>query len=270
MVQPGQAEARTPSVSVVIVNYRTADLTVSSVESALSEPETAEVVVVDSGSGNGDAARLRARFQDDHRVHVVDSAENIGFGRANNLGVQSASEHFVFLLNSDATFRPGCLNALLTRWALLREPGVLAPAIYVGSSDEQQTEVGGRFPTAARFIAQRTKRYSAGESPDWVSGCAMLIERDVFARLGGFDPEIFMYYEDVLLCWEIRKAGLNVYRHAAAGVNHLGSQSPIEGRSGSSTHAYDSQDILLRKMGEPLLMRVALKGVRRVYRTIHA
>lgn len=248
-------------VSVVIVNYRTLMLTSLSVESTLNEPEVGEIIVVDSGSRNGDFETMQSRFAKEPRVRLVQSVENVGFGRAANLGVENANFPFVFLLNSDAIVRPGCLRILQERWSNLTAPGVLAPEIYVGSSNDLQPEVGGEFPTVMKLITRRTKRYSAGESPDWVTGCAMLFRRDVFIQLGGFDPDIFMYYEDVLLCWTLRQAGLNVFRCEGAAVEHLGSQSTTT-RSSGSTRWYKSQEIALRKMGQPTAALCILKVVR--------
>lgn len=259
----GAEQVTQTQVSVIIVNYRTAILTISSVESVLTEPEIAEIIVVDSGSGNGDFEAIESRFAHEAKVRLIKSDENIGFGKATNLGFSIAISPFLFLLNSDAVVRPGCLGALLSRWSKLADPGVLAPQIYIGDTDRPQAETGGDFPTVIKLFTRRTKRFTANDSPEWVTGCAMLLHRDVFLGVGGFDDDIFMYYEDVLLCWKIRQAGLKVYRCDDAAVGHLGSQSSSAGLPGNDRW-YKSQEIALRKMGQPPVAIQALKVVRRL------
>src|SRR5689334_13264187 len=114
-------------VSVLIVNFRTAELTGKAVESSLAQPEAEEVIVVDNASGDESVPYLRARFGDEPRVKIVESAENVGFGRANNLAEKEASQLFLFLLNSDAEFHEACLAKLLAHWPTLDRPGILAP-----------------------------------------------------------------------------------------------------------------------------------------------
>ncbi len=96
------------STAVVIVNYRTRELTARAVQSVIGEPEVTEVAVVDNGSGDGSPEFLRAEL-DDPRVRVIESASNAGFGQGANLGARSCTAPLLFLLNSDATLLPGSL-----------------------------------------------------------------------------------------------------------------------------------------------------------------
>jgi GT2 family glycosyltransferase len=82
-----------------------------------------------------------------------------------------------------------------------------------------------------------------------VSGCAMLLHREDYLKVGGFDPDIFMYYEDVLLCRSIRLLGKGVFRHLEAGVTHLGGGS-YQSNWKKKQQYYAAQDVLLRKQGE--------------------
>lgn len=234
------------AVSVVIVNYRTPELTVAAVESAAREPEATEIIVVDNASGDGSVARLKELGD---KIILVESSENLGFGRANNLGVQRATQEYVFLLNSDALLHQGCLGTLLSQWPALDRPGVLAPAVYLEDGVTLQPDAQGPFPTVWGLITRRSARPDPSLTPDWVSGCAMLMKRDDFLAVGGFDPEIFMYYEDVVLCHAIRKRGLGVYRCLEAGVTHLGGKSSLRSWDRKRVY-YQAQDIMLRRLGE--------------------
>ena len=251
-------------VSVIIVNYRTAKLTAEAVRSALGEPEATEIIVVENGSGDDSSLLLHQEFADETRVTIIDSARNVGFGQGNNLGVAAATQSYLFLLNSDATFVPGCLRELLEAWAQLETPGILAPAVFRGISEELQNDAIGPFPTSRRILTQQTKRYGTSLTPDWVSGCALLTRRDVFLGVGGFDPEFFMYFEDVMLCWRIRQSGLTINRHLDAGIHHLGGQSYRTSLRLKRDY-YSAQDLVLRKMGDPVLERALVRAIRWPY-----
>ncbi|MCC7436039.1 MAG: glycosyltransferase family 2 protein [Methanoregulaceae archaeon] len=235
------------AVSVVIVNYRTPELTMAAVESALAQSEAVEVIVVDNASGDDSVSRLKALGG---RVILIESSENIGFGRANNLGVERACQEFVFLLNSDALLHAGCLGKLLAYWTTLDRPGILAPAVYLADGKTLQPDAQGPFPTVWGLITRKSAAHDTSLTPDWVSGCAMLMRREDFLAVGGFDSEIFMYYEDVVLCHAIRGRGLGVQRCLDAAVTHLGGKS-IARSSDRKKVYYQAQDIMLRRLGEP-------------------
>jgi GT2 family glycosyltransferase len=239
-------------VSVLIVNFRTAELTIDAVRSSLRQPEATEIIVVDNASGDDSVLKLKEAFDEEARVQIVASPENLGFGRGNNLAAERATQPFVFLLNSDALFHDGCLAALLSHWEKLDQPGILAPAVYLSDGATFQADALGPFPTVKRLILRQTKQYGESLSPDWVSGCAMLLRREDYVKVGGFDPDIFMYYEDVLLCRSIRGLGKGVYRHLEAGVTHLGGGS-YQSNWKKKQQYYAAQDVLLRKQGESAL-----------------
>ncbi len=235
------------AVSVIIVNYKTPDLTAAAIESAFAQPEATEIIVVDNASGDGSVGQLQEYGEE---IELIESGENLGFGRANNLGVERATEEFVFLLNSDALFHEGCLATMLAHWQTLDKPGILAPAVYLEDGKTLQADAIGPFPTVSRLITRKTTDYGTSLTPDWVSGCAMLLRREDYLAVGGFDPDIFMYYEDVLLCHAIRRRGLGIFRCLDAGITHLGGKS-ISSTWDRKVVYYQAQDVMLRKMGEP-------------------
>lgn len=259
------SEAREPSVSVVVVNYRTPDLTIAAVRSVLAEPETLEVVVVDNHSGDGSTTRIAEAFGQEPRVQVVPNHVNVGFGRANNLGVSRAKGRFVFLLNSDARLHPGSFRRLLEAWGQVERPGILAPAVYRGDGKTIQAEAHGPFPTALGLLTRKTTRYGTTTTPDWVSGAAMLLERETYLEVGGFDPDFFLYYEDVVLCHQIRRRGLTIHRVLDAGVTHDEGGSSSD-RVRKAAIYFDAQTLMLRKLGEPEWAIALVRLVRWPYR----
>jgi GT2 family glycosyltransferase len=252
------------AVSVVIVNYRTPELTMAAAETALAQPEAVEVIVVDNASDDDSVVRIKALGG---RVTLIESTENVGFGRANNLGVERASQEFVFLLNSDALFHPGCLATLIACWATLDRPGILAPAVYLADGKTLQPDAQGKFPTVRGLITRQSAVPETTLTPDWVSGCALLMRRKDFLAVGGFDSEIFMYYEDVVLCHAIRQRGLAVYRCLDAAVTHLGGKSMARSSDRKKVY-YQAQDIMLRRLGEPFWAIALVRLLRLPYTLI--
>lgn len=260
-------------MAVVIVNFRTKELTADAVGSVLAEPMVREVVVVDNHSGDGSVSFLRSAIADG-RVRVVDAPANDGFGRGVNLGVSQSTAPFVFLLNSDAVVRPGALAAL--RAALEADPGigVVAPAVYLADGRTLQPDAHGPLPAPRAVLrtnpADGAASRAGERAPGWVSGVAMMLRREDFDALGGFDRDFTMYLEDVDLCRRIRAAGRRVAREPAAAVVHLGGRS-TSARGARLRQFHHSKAVYLRKAGAgPLqrslaaLLRVGRLGVERV------
>jgi GT2 family glycosyltransferase len=249
------------SISVIIVNYKTPELTAEAVYSALNEPEATEIIVVENGSSDRSYEVLSDRFRDNARVRVIGSEINLGFGGGNNLAARWATNPMLFLLNSDATFVPGSLATLIKRFRQLENVGILAPSVFRGATDVLQAEACGPFPTAWRLLTQTSKNYGTSLSPDWVGGAGMLIPAEVFHSTGGFDEDIFMYFEDVLLCWRVRRRGLKIYRIPEAGIRHLGGMS-YASESIKKKDYFAAQDVFLEKIGESIFLRLLVRAIR--------
>jgi N-acetylglucosaminyl-diphospho-decaprenol L-rhamnosyltransferase len=212
---------------VVIVNYRTKELTRDSVASVLTEPEVQEVVVVDNASGDGSAPFLRDAFVDS-RVHVLESPRNGGFAYAVNRGATVCGAPLLLVLNSDATVSPGCLGLLAETLLLDETIGVAAPAVYRPGGRTLEPRTFGMLPKRHDIVLRVLRNSSndmATTQPEWVSGVAMLMRRQVFVDAGGFDEAFEMYFEDMDLCRRLCAQGLIVRRVPVATVIHAGGGS---------------------------------------------
>ncbi len=205
-------------LSSVVLNYRTPDQTSLAINSLrTSSTPPAEILVVDNHSCDGSAAILRSAFQD---VRVIESAANLGFSGGCNLGIRDALERparFVLLVNSDAVLAPDAATHLLA--AMEQNPllGIAAPVLL---SREEPDHVS----SAGIFFSERTGRMrhrAAGgrfavlgsdevRLVDAVSGCVMLIRREVFERIGLLDEAYFFSFEDIDFCLRARDAGFQV------------------------------------------------------------
>lgn len=229
-------------LSVIIVNWNTADLTLrclETLERALPTGLDAEILVVDNASEDGSADKIA---QAHPHVQLIRRQDNGGFARANNEAFALASGEYLFLLNSDAQALPGSLAAMLAYLQQHPRCGLVAPRLI--NSDGSLQHSCWRFPrwdTAALEALYLYKCLSAAQAGehllsgywdhgrarevDWVMGAAMLVRREVVAAVGGFDERYFMFGEDMEWCWRIRRAGWSVDYEPAAGVVHLGGQS---------------------------------------------
>lgn len=226
-------------VAVVVVTHNSAADLAPCLESVCADG-AARVVVVDNASSD-DSVQIARRLG----VEVVEDRENRGYGTAANLGVEHTSEPYVLILNPDTLLRAGTLGSLVARFETDTRIGAVGPRLLDPDGSIQQS--ARRFPsigTAALhgflglFWASNpaTRRYTMADwdhaSPrevDWVSGAAVAVRRDVWDKVGGFDPGYWMYVEDVDLCWRVRDTGKTVWYEPAGVVVHaIGTSSGSE------------------------------------------
>jgi GT2 family glycosyltransferase len=235
----------TTDVAVIIVNYGTADMSIAAVESVLHRaPDglTVEVHLVDNASPGDDAAVLRQtapRWGDAVTLHL--ESTNHGFGRGNNvvlhkLAQRAAPPAKVFLLNPDARLETNAvaqLSAFLDQHpkaavvgsAILHE-GSLAPATcafrFPGAISEFVDAVN--FGPVARLFKTKTVAFPADmplQEVDWVSGASMMARMDAMTAVGFFDPDFFLYYEEVDLMHRLKRKGWQVWHLPQAKVVHV-------------------------------------------------
>jgi GT2 family glycosyltransferase len=194
-----------------------------------------QIIVVDGGSFDGCDKMIAAEFPE---VEFIQSPNNIGFGRSNNLGFEYVKNEAVLLLNPDTELKPKSVQHLLNELQMLPNVGILGAKLLNPDGSLQTSCVqalltpwnqalGSEF--LMRFMpnsklwgigdAFRSKKPTAVEA---VSGACMLLRSKVFRQIGGFRPEFFMYAEDVDLCARILKSGFFVYHVPAAEVIHYG------------------------------------------------
>lgn len=226
------AAFRSGTVAVVL-NYRTPEDTILAVRSLqASRTPPAAIIVVDNASGDGSPERLRDSLSD---VTLIVAAANDGFSAGCNLGIRTAlavGARRVLLLNSDVIVPPDTLGAL--EQALDGEPdlGIVAPVLVSRANPDEVQSVGIAYSRATgRMRHQGCGQRQAGLEPfdrknvDGVSGCAMLIKREVLERAGLLAEEFFFGFEDLDLCLRARRAGFRTACIGTVSVLHEGSLS---------------------------------------------
>lgn len=226
----------TPRVDAVIVSYNNRD-TIRACVLPLLRCAGVAVTVVDNASPDGSLEAIA-----DLPIDAVQSAGNPGFGSACNAGADGGSAPFVLLINPDAELRSGALERMIE--VLDAEPGVVLVGPRLLARDGSLMHSMRRYqrvpstwaralylhrvlPRAgwANEIDRRAAAYEAPGYPEWISGACMLIRREAFEAVGGFDDRFFLYCEDEDLCKRLRGAGGLVRYEPSAVVSHRGGHS---------------------------------------------
>jgi hypothetical protein len=241
----------TPSLSIIIVSFNAkADLE-RCLESLHAAPPAAahEIVVVDNGSTDGSRDAVRRR----PGVTLIDAGANLGFARANNIGIRGSSGANVLLLNSDTIVPAGAIDRLLAE--LDRDPAVavVGPRLVDGAG-RAELSFGRMIGPLNEFRQQRLLRGATVETitrqrqyPDWVSGACLLVRRADAAAVGGLDERFFMYTEDVDFCAAIRGHGRKVLFAPEVQVVHLRGRSAASAPAATRDHYRRSQQAFYEK-----------------------
>lgn len=247
-------------VSIIYVNYKTAGLLMESIASVRKRTRgvSYEIIVVDNDSGDGSLTRISAAFPE---VTCLQAGDNLGFGRANNLGIERASGEYLLFLNPDtlllndavsllADFLDGHPDAAVCGGNLFDEEGKPTTSFsrhYPSFFWEALSILylsPFSFPHPRSVYFNHTGRPLAVAS---VIGADLMARRSVIDRVGGFAPEFFMNYEETELCHRIRKAGYGIYSFPEARITHLEGRASYIKRSRLS-FLYEGQYIYFRKV----------------------
>lgn len=205
-------------LSIITVTYNNAESIVGFIESVLNNlPPQSELVIVDSGSTDKTTEILK-KF--DQKITLIFSFENIGFGKGNNLGAKSSTGEFVMFLNPDTKVFKNALGELLSFIEGHLDAGIVAPTLIQADGSLQPSV--RRLPTLLgafqEYYLGIKRAYEAyvpgGKTPivvESVVGAGMMMRRDIFNQVDGFNSKFFMYYEDLDLCRTVRKLGLKIY-----------------------------------------------------------
>jgi GT2 family glycosyltransferase len=230
-----------PDVSIIIVSFNTRQVLQECLQSIERESSglEVEVWVVDNNSSDGSPEMLE---QDFPYVHLIRSQINLGFGAANNAALPLARGRYVVLLNSDAFLCKDSLRLAIKHMDEHPQAG-LGGARLMGRDGSWQpsarmfpsimTDAFVYFGLAARFPKSRLfgrfdrtwADQSAASEVDWVPGAFSIIPAATLAKVGFFDPNFFLYSEEVDLCKRIKAAGYQIWYWPDIAVIHIGGES---------------------------------------------
>jgi N-acetylglucosaminyl-diphospho-decaprenol L-rhamnosyltransferase len=217
-------------VSVVVVTYNALPL----LERSLESVQGYETIVVDHGSTDGTVDFVRERFPE---ARVIEQ-ENLGFGTGNNTGMRAASRDYFLLLNADAWVLGDAVERLVEFAETQPEAAVVGPKLLNPDGTLQRSVRGypstWRIATEYLFLRKLAPRsrlfnafYGAGfdhesvREAEFLGGACLLVRREAFEQVGGFDEDFFMMSEEVDWCYRFRQAGWKVLFYPGAEVVHV-------------------------------------------------
>lgn len=237
-------------IAVAVVSFNTKDYLDACLGSVLADGAT-EVVVADNGSSDGSVEMVRASYPD---VRLLANDENLGFGKAANRALATCRAPYVLLLNADTAVHKGALSALSTYLDRHPTAGIAAPRLVNvdGSLQSSCCPMPTPFQTflelssaasILRFMPWVSDRYlpawnhNHARMVPWVTGSALAIRKTAFATVGGFDESIFMYTEEIDLCFRMHAQQYQTHFTPTATVTHSGGASTCQNRVNSAVMA---------------------------------
>lgn len=244
MSEPGLAR---PSVAVVIVNYRTADLALRSVRAVAGERAALpglRAVIVDGGSGDGSAQAIAAGLTDPALAGWATALPlpiNGGFGWANNQAILRLMQgdsppDYIHLLNPDAEVEPGGVRLLAdvldahpecgAVGSLLLDPdGTPSGSAFRFASPARELLRGSGTPALGRLLGIKPVLANDQVEVDWATGASVMLRAEALKQSGLFDDGFFLYFEEVELMWRMRRAGWTIRHEPRSRVVHVAGAS---------------------------------------------
>ena len=251
-------------LSVIIVNYNVKEFIVNALESVFKASRNieVEVIVVDNASEDGSPEEIKRRFP---QVRLIRNEKNLGFGKANNIGLEHAKGNFILLLNPDTIVREDTFDKMLSFFAshpevgmagckVLNPDGTLQLACrrsFPGpwTSFTKVTGLSSLFPKSKLFARYNLTYLDENQSyeVDAISGSFMMFRKEVYEKVGGFDPDFFMYGEDLDLCYRVQKAGYKVFYYHGTEIIHYKGESAKRSSIDETKHFYEAMNLFVKK-----------------------
>ena len=243
-----EVQTSDPVVLTVILNYRTAAMTLQAAEAARREMAgiAGEITIVDNDSGDGSFETMAAAVAAAgwEGVRVLQSGRNGGYGAGNNFGIRAGLAggrlpDYVYILNSDAFPDPGAIRLLVD--ALDADPAIGFAGSYIHGPDGEPHVTAFRYPTlwsefegaartgpVSRLLSKHVVTLPIPDATcavDWLAGASVMMRRTALDAIGLFDERFFLYFEETDLCRRARQAGWRTLYVRASEVSHIGSVS---------------------------------------------
>lgn len=226
------------TLSIIIVNYKVKKELFDCIDSILNSKTNIkyEIIVVDNSDINEIESDLKKKYP---QVIYKKTDKNLGYGNGNNLGVSIAKGEYIFILNPDTKIVSGKIESLINFIKQNKKVGVVSPQL-VDIKNEVYDEQGARELTPKRAIAVLSfinrifprnrywKEYwkipwnkEKPKEVDVVPGTAFIIKKELFEKIGGFDSNFFLYFEEFDLCRRLRKLGFKNYILPDLKISHI-------------------------------------------------
>jgi N-acetylglucosaminyl-diphospho-decaprenol L-rhamnosyltransferase len=265
-------------LGIVIVNYRTPDLTIRCVQSILRNKlaKPSDIIVVENGSNDDSFSRINRNLPD---IHIIESESNRGFGGGVNLGISNSQREFVLVANPDTYFSHEIMQAIYFLDNNTDVGVVGLDLVYPGNERQysgrrfytlldiflRRSPLGNKWPFRGRVEEHLMKEYWGSEEPfdaEWVMGAAFIVRRDVYTLIGGMDERYFLYLEDVDMCARVWRAGYRVVCIPGVTAVHDHQRTSASGVSSWAARRHLESLLLFRtKFRVPIVRRPGIAGL---------
>jgi GT2 family glycosyltransferase len=228
------ASSATEDLTIVTVHFNTPAETIACVVSILDKYTVStasfkyRIVVVDNRSETDRFLELKEGIDglQSDAVILVRNCFNAGFGLGCMLGLNYSAGRYVAFVNSDTCFDEDCFTPLIAHLDRHSDIGVIGPR-HRSIDGRPERSYGFDERLLDRLVGRRRKPMEPAEpiEVDYVFGAFMLFRRDALAVTGGFDPSIFLFYEEMDICQRLRKSGYRCVFHPGVSFRHIGQAS---------------------------------------------
>jgi len=265
-------------LSIIILSYNTASLLKDCLQSVYRSDlpsKDFEVLVIDNASSDNSVSLVKKHFPN---ATLIQNQTNLGFAKANNIGINKSKSEYILLLNSDTKAQTNSLSNLLKFMDAHPQAGIASAQLLNNDSSIQQS--GGHLPRLTNIMAwmlmldhlpiikqlfwsyHQTNQnfYKISRRLGWVQGAAMILRRTMLDKIGLLDEKIFMYAEDIDLCLRARQKNWQTWTVSDSKIIHLNFKS--SGKENATLGEYQGLKYLFKKhkpAWESPLLRFFLK-----------
>lgn len=223
------------ALSIILLNYQKSELTIRCIASLVKyfgqelESGEFEVKIVDNKSPDDSVKNIKNEIA--HRkyknIELLENNNNLGFGGGCNYGARRSKGKYILFLNNDTIVADKGIAGMVDLMDKRNEIGILGGSLK--NSDGTKQPSGGKFYNLYNSVLLLSGAQNMGlidahptkiERVDWVKGALMMLRRKVFEKLNGFDENIFMYTEDMEICYRAQKTGFGVYFYPDINIIH--------------------------------------------------
>ena len=251
-------------LSIIIVNYNVKEFLLNLLDSIRKSSGniSKEIFVVDNASNDGSCELIAQKYPD---VKLIQNSKNVGFGSANNQALQIAQGKYLLMINPDTIVREDTFIKMISFFVshpsagiagckVLNPDGTIQLACRRGfpgpwTSFTKVMGLSKLFPKNRLFARYNLTYLDENQTyeVDAVSGAFMMMKKEVYEKIGGFDPQFFMYGEDLDLCYRTQKAGYKVFYFHETEIIHYKGESTKRSNLDETKIFYDAMHLFVRK-----------------------
>ena len=239
-------------VTVILNTNKRADTLACLASLAQNTYANHKIIVLDNASSDGSPEAIRSDYPD---VQLIGLTQNLGYAGNNNVGIKAAQAQgadWVFVLNEDTILAPNCIADLVAAGERDPKIGIVGPLVYHHNEPELIQSAGGQMDRHLNIWhrgqnQKDTGQFATTDTMEWISGCAILLRRQVIEQVGMLDERFFYYWEETEWCLRARKAGWRIVHVPTAKLWHKGVQRDYQPKPSVTYYSTRNRLLMLSK-----------------------